>query len=553
MAVYSNKTNVNLLTALLVAHGVRYAVVCPGSRNAPLVHDLSACGSIRCFPVTDERSAGFQALGLCQATGGPVVVCVTSGTALLNLAPAVAEAFYQHLPLVVVSADRPPQWIGQLDGQTMPQPDALGRFVRKAVSLPEPCDEEQHWYCNRLVNEALIAARRDGGGPVHINVPITPPLYDFTEEDLPHERKIEFWSCTSHACGAAGIPFAHALLEGLRRAERPLIVLGQMKPKEVAEEVVEALEAKDYVVLREPLAGPVVAGGLDAMLQKVSLSADMLPDFILYAGGTLVSRRLKAYLRHCHHAACWRVDARGEVADTFLNLTGVVQALPQDVLAAIAGPGNVRWADYWRALGDEAWEHCRRYQPDYSGMLAVKLFEERLQRDDCWAVTHYANSMAVRLGCVYAPHHIFCNRGVNGIEGSLSTAAGFSLVAGSNVYCVVGDLSFFYDRNALWNRNLRGNLRVLLLNNGGGGIFEKFSGHLGEAFDRRNVMAQHHTTARGMCEDNGVAYRRAGDAASLDEGLRWLTSPQTERPMLLEVVTDAGTDWATYQRYFESM
>ena len=136
--MFSNKDNINILTSLLIEYGVSDAVVCPGSRNAPIVHNLSQCQSIRCHPITDERSAGFYALGIAQATQRPTVVCVTSGTALLNLAPAVAEAYYQHVPLVVVSADRPSQWINQLDGQTLPQPDALGRFVRKAVSLPEP-------------------------------------------------------------------------------------------------------------------------------------------------------------------------------------------------------------------------------------------------------------------------------------------------------------------------------------------------------------------------------------------------------------------------------
>ena len=185
--MFSNKNNVNILTALLVQHGVRHAVVCPGSRNSPLAHNLNECPDITCYPVTDERSAGFYALGMSQALGKPVAVCVTSGTALLNLAPAVAEAYYQHVPLVVISADRPPQWIDQLDGQTLPQPDALGRFVAKAVSLPEPRDEEEHWYCNRLVNEALIVRH----APVHINVPITEPFFDFTTASLPLERRIE--------------------------------------------------------------------------------------------------------------------------------------------------------------------------------------------------------------------------------------------------------------------------------------------------------------------------------------------------------------------------
>ncbi len=189
--MYSNKENVNILTALLSTFGVRHAVVCPGSRNAAIVHNLNECPEITCIPVTDERSAGFYALGMALGEKLPVIVCVTSGTALLNLAPAVAEAYYQCAPLIVVSADRPPQWIDQLDGQTLPQPDALGRFVRKAVTLPEPHNEEEHWYCNRLVNEALLETLRHGGGPVHINVPITEPLFEFTVEKLPEEREID--------------------------------------------------------------------------------------------------------------------------------------------------------------------------------------------------------------------------------------------------------------------------------------------------------------------------------------------------------------------------
>ena len=166
--MFSNKENINILSALLIAHGVRHAVVCPGSRNSAIVHNLNECKEIDCYGVTDERSAGFYALGMAQALQQPVVVCVTSGTALLNLAPAVAEAYYQHVPIMVVSADRPAQWIDQLDGQTLPQPDALGRFVKKAVSLPEPRDDEERWYCNRLINEALLETRHHGKGPVHI-------------------------------------------------------------------------------------------------------------------------------------------------------------------------------------------------------------------------------------------------------------------------------------------------------------------------------------------------------------------------------------------------
>ena len=172
--MFSNKENVNILTALLQKSMVGAAVVCPGSRNAPIVHNLHEAG-IPCYPVTDERSAGFFALGLWQATDMPVVICVTSGSALLNVAPAVAEAWYQHVPLFVVSADRPEAWIDQLDGQTLPQPGALDRFVRRSVTLPEPHDDESRWLCNRLVNEAVLDSRYPFPAPVHINVLIKPP------------------------------------------------------------------------------------------------------------------------------------------------------------------------------------------------------------------------------------------------------------------------------------------------------------------------------------------------------------------------------------------
>ena len=183
------------------------------------MHNLCVHPKIKCYPVTDERSAGFFAIGLAQATHLAVAVCVTSGTALLNLSPAVAEAHEQHIPLVVISADRPQQWIEQLDGQTIPQPNAFNTLVNKSVSLPENIiNEEDHWYCNRLVNEALLAIRFPSKGPVHINIPIAEPLFGFSVEELPQERVIHrsFEGCD-------GVQVARWLLE----AKRPMVVMGQ--------------------------------------------------------------------------------------------------------------------------------------------------------------------------------------------------------------------------------------------------------------------------------------------------------------------------------------
>ena len=183
--MYSDKKNILQLVALLKEYDIRNIVLCPGSRNAPIVHTLANHPFFQCYSVTDERSAGFFATGLALQSGKPAAVCCTSGTALLNIHPAVAEAFYQQVPLVVISADRPSAWIGQMDGQTLPQPGVFNSLVKKSVNLPEIHTDEDEWYCNRLVNEALLELNHHGKGPVHINIPVSEPLFEITTEELP--------------------------------------------------------------------------------------------------------------------------------------------------------------------------------------------------------------------------------------------------------------------------------------------------------------------------------------------------------------------------------
>lgn len=564
--MYSNKDNVNILTALLVAHGVTKAVLCPGSRNAPITHNLVACPDIDSYSVTDERSAGFYALGMAQAIGSPVAICVTSGSALLNLLPAVAEAFYQHVPLVVISADRPPQWIDQLDGQTLPQGDALGKFVRKAVTLPEPHDDETRWYCNRLVNEALLAMRRQGGGPVHINVPLTEPLYEFTTPELPEERLINF------AASRNDKRLMRECADNFLVSRKPMIVVGQtLRDTLVAEDF--ARIGLSSVVLNESLS--VGRGGchFDEVLANGGLSPDFIPDFVLVLGGTLVSKHLKNFLRRLPAEACvWAVSEDGEVHDTFKNLCGLIEGHPADVLADLselaATKSSVSQAfiNRWNQLLTDTDDTIEAFETDYSQMAAVRMLETQLGKAEGVAV-HYGNSMSVRLANIYARHFVYCNRGVNGIEGTLSTASGFSMVSDGLVFCVLGDLSFFYDANALWNEYLGRNLRVLLLNNGGGGIFEKFEGLRESPARERFVMAQHHTSAEGLCQSFGVSYRSARNMSELEDGILWLTdfsnlhqikeaidSPSSLEkrrggPLLLEVFTDSAEDSRVLQAF----
>jgi 2-succinyl-5-enolpyruvyl-6-hydroxy-3-cyclohexene-1-carboxylate synthase len=550
--MYSNKENINMLTALLVAHGVTKAVVCPGSRNAPIAHNLNECPDIRCYPITDERSAGFYALGMCQETGAPVVVCVTSGTALLNLAPAVAEAFYQHQPLVVVSADRPAPWIGQLDGQTLPQPDALGRFVRRAVNIPEPHDDEERWYGNRLANEALLEACGLQRGPVHINVPVSEPLFDFSVVRLPDERVITRHLAESSSQGL------EVMAEAFARARCPMLVIGQTDARLLREADSGRMLSMiaDYgVVLTEKLSDSsqrIVH--FDELLSVVGNDERYRPDVLVYIGGVVVSKRLRHFMRKCP-ARTFFVSDDGSIADVTMHLTDVVQSDGRAALNAIAQRvnGHTGYHDLWQTALDKVADCVEKYHPEFSQMAVVKAFENVLEAQSYPVKVHYANSMAVRLGNLFARHYIYVNRGVNGIEGSLSVAAGMSVVTTDNVFCVVGDLSFFYDQNALWNVNLRGNLRVLLLNNGGGGIFGKFEGLQRSAARNRLVMAQHAACAQGICQQNAIVYLSARTREELAHGLRVLTGKDSDAPILLEVFTDSETDVRVMQDYYKSV
>lgn len=565
---YSDKENVNILTALLVAHGVKHAVVCPGSRNAPIVHNLNECPNITCHPVTDERSAGFYALGMAQIIRHPVAVCVTSGTALLNLLPATAEAYYQHVPLVVISADRPAMWIDQQDGQTLPQLDALGRFVSKAVSLPEPSTDDERWYCNRLVNEALLCCQRHGGSPVHLNVPISEPLFTFNVPALPTERVIRQVAATTD------VAHCQPLLADIQSAQRPMIVVGQLSNKEARRMALQLCELSTNVVVVYECLGMschedaprypyppnerLSSLHIDKVLMRMQQVEQYQPDVVVYLGGTLVSKRLKAFLRQSPAAKTWIVNEQGAIYDTFQNLTGVIEGAPHDVLEVILqyvrGEKERQRLTFasgfrskWATLIQQVQAQNERFNPPYSSWLAVKRFFETVSHEDRY-ILHAANSMSVRLVNHFANDYVFCNRGVNGIDGSLSTAAGCSLVTTQKVYCVIGDLSFFYDQNALWH-SLGGNFRVLLLNNGGGVIFQSLPGLKESTAQQTLISAQHHTTAWGICQQNNVAYLSAHDEEELENNMNRFVNGNFDRPVVFEVFTSQEQDEQAMNEY----
>ncbi len=538
--MYSNKENINILTALLVAHGVKRAVVCPGSRNAPIVHNLVKSGAICCYPVTDERSAGFYALGMAMLSGDAVAVCVTSGSALLNVLPAVAEAYYQHVPLIVISADRPLAWIDQQDGQTIRQQNALTDFVKKAVNLNEPTDNTQRWYCNRLANEALLATNHHGVGPVHINVPLSEPLFEYNVCKLPNVRTIS--RIMPQTLVEADL---HELISQFLRAEKPMIVVGQMRPTTIDTTLIKELE-KHAVVISEVLSGVGTLQNADELLATSTETVELKPDFILYLGGHLIGKNIKSLLRQAQDAAQWLINEGGDVIDTFMHLTTIVETLPNNVLSLMVQmmqqidkkqhEAHVNaYIQRWQKAHNDYREHLKKERLEYTEAFAVQCFEQQLSHSTAPYEVHYANSMSVRLANKYARHPVWCNRGVNGIEGSLSTAAGMSLTTTNNVYCIIGDLSFFYDQNALWNTHLKGNFRIILLNNGGGKIFQHVKGMPANDIRDTFVSAEHRTSAQGICQQNGIKYLVANNKKELQKGVTELINHNEDCPIVLEV------------------
>ena len=616
--MFSTIENVNILTSVLKSHGLRRVVVCPGSRNAPIVHNLNEVEGISCYPVTDERSAGFVALGLAMGNPSPcpdpVAVVVTSGSALVNLYPAVVEAYYQKLPVIFISADRPEAWIGQQDGQTLPQANVFGMMVNRSVNLPiipgyfkhdaeaKELHDQQAWYCERQVHEAVLDCVHRKTGPVHINVQIAEPLYRFTQPELPETRWLDYVHTNLF-----GGDFHYGDLLDFLNARKPMIVVGQDYPssslygiKNIGSWAVTLIEptalgtaSKDPA--RREFSGELLESSFEKVLARLEKgkiqvadfrgdtetynTIDFMPDFILYVGGTLVSKRLKQFLRRAARsvdeggagAKVWRVSRDGECIDTFMHLDRIFHADPNLLAEAMTSyeqkyPDEVdEYKERWRKALRAAKRHAYDYEPPFSSMAAVKYFQQEYlahSLDDtreCRLV--YGNSSAIRLAAIYARQYVHCNRGVNGIEGTLSTAAGLSIYLSEyhspdaksqqKVFCVLGDLSFFYDQNALWNQNLNGSLRILVLNNGGGAIFGKFEGLKKSKAREQLVMAEHRTSAYHICEAQGVDYRNADDMPSMKNGIDWLIHTESPRPLLLEVFTDIDIDNRAMKSFFD--
>ena len=536
--MYCHTSQVNQLTALLLAHEIYHIVVCPGSRNATIVHNLHEYGApFELHPVTDERSAGFVALGLSLALQSPTAVCVTSGSALLGCIPAAAEAFYRHIPLLVISADRPMQWIGQYDGQTLAQNGALRPYC-STFQLCVPHNDQDLWYNNRSINEALLSLQQADGGPAHINVPIEEPMFEFTVPELPQERIIHQITPTYQK------PLPATLIEDIQAARLPAIIIGQYDKGDIRAEIDALNRESQLLILPEILSDVQGSFRMNILDTADANDTELIPDLILHIGGNFIHKRFKQLLRY-HDCRVIRIGQDAQMPDTFCHLDTYISVPVRSVLLQLVDELSPRHTGVIKAQTryDEAIRH-KAIQKESKGLTqyhTLSRLYDLLCSQGLTYTLHLANSRTVRVAGQIFPsgeQQIYGNRGTNGIEGSLSTAVGYALGMWGLSITIIGDLSFFYDANALWNTQLPNNLRILLLNNGHGSIFDHLPG-LSESPARDKLIAagKQDFSAEGLATTFHSGYYRADKVSELDDLLKQWLQPANQA-QILEVFTE---------------
>lgn len=470
---------------VLLSKGVKDIVCSPGSRNVPLLLAASAREDMKKHFAVDERSAGFMALGLSLVKQNPVAIVCTSGTALLNYAPAVAEAFYQGIPLIVISADRPIQWIDQDDSQTLRQYGALDNFIKKSYDIPAFGQElkEMNWYVNRISNDAVITAVSGKKGPVHINVQLSEPLDKTSKFHEVTPRIIEILTSDNFANKETYKHLAHKISES-----KVLLVAGFSQPDaRLQKAVVEFSRFGNVAVMAETISN--IHFNHDAYSIDYTLTAfnneildKLAPDVIISFGGALVSRKLKEYLRrNSGRSQHWSIGYNDNTADPFFSLSIRVETEPFRFLKAISVtlkkmPLNPSVSNYnllWKKLRQDAFTLKSPFieAAPWSELKAFDYILKSLPSDYNLFLSNGTPVRYAQLINYNLPHASFCNRGVSGIDGSVSTAVGGAMAYKGKTLLITGDLSLSYDIGALSLLNIPDSFKIIVIDNQGGGIF----------------------------------------------------------------------------------
>ena len=550
---YPSNFLVQTIVRLFRHAGVEQLVLSPGSRNAPLMVGFSEDPSFECHSVVDERSAAFFALGLAQASKKPVAVVCTSGSAVVNYFPAVAEAFYSDIPLIVVSADRPSQLIEIGDGQTIQQEGVFGKHVEGAFNCLEA---EAQLEANLEGIRGLLKTCIDRQGPVHLNVPLAEPLYDLVEEPfrLPEGLDQAILPGPEQKAASSGLELAW------NKAKRILLLTGVMQPDTLTQATLEKLLADPRVLLMTETTSnihhPKAIWGIDQLITGLDPEQrkELQPDLLVSLGGMVVSKRIKAFLRKYPPAAHYHIHPK-KAYDTYFSLTSHVATAPEELLAGLAQNDHSSTADYqskWLAFRDGRLDRQKNFMETvpYSDLAVYKQLLLHLPQG---AALQLANSTAIRYSQLYPPRPdlaVYCNRGTSGIDGSSSTAIGHAVGSDKQTVLISGDLSFFYDSNALW-LPAPSDFKLVVVNNSGGGIFRILPGARKMTHFTRFFETRHQRTAEGLAAAYGWGYQKVASMDALKQALDGFY--QEQGPAILEVCTPPENNDAVLSDYFKTL
>ena len=564
-----------LNTAQICAQlGVRQAVLSPGSRSAPLTLAFVRHPGITTKIISDERSAAFIGLGMAQQLGQTVALVCTSGSAAYNYAPAVAEAFFQQVPLIIFTADRPPEWIDQLDGQTIRQRGIYGAHVKASYELPVGQTEADVRYAARQVAEAINLSRTYPPGPVHLNVPIREPFYPTADEEIQfgESPKVIVPVPSDSILPEASL---QTLADDWQQYGRKLIVGGQDELNTDLVSVINAFCSSQQVpVVADVISNlhPVTSAVQHADVILARPDSALAPDLLITFGRSVISKNLKLFLRSHRPAAHWHIQPAGSAADTFGALTKVIHTEPIRFLSQLqpllAEP-SASQSDYcqnWQNRAAEAQQQMDTLFPPGAAQPVgeFQALQTVLHHLPDAVNLHLANSMTVRyanlvgLSDKQKQVEVFANRGTSGIDGSSSTAVGSALASDRLTVLFTGDMAFFYDRNAFWHNYPLPNLRVVLFNNHGGGIFRLINGpnrqpELEEYFETHQALTAERTACDFGIEYHQIDLTEAGTFALLAPCLTDFYHRASSHAKLLEIVTDPRVNQTVFNNYREAV
>jgi len=544
------------LAKICAAKAIKHAIISPGSRNAPLTIAFNRQEGITCISIPDERSAAFFALGMAQQLNEPVALLCTSGSAMLNYASATAEAYYQFIPLLLISADRPQEWINQGVGQTIQQLGALEPHVKATVQLPQdPVHVDDQWHCQRVINEALDKLTLGVNGPVHVNAPFREPLYGTREYDWKDLKVIEQVKTRT----AFTEEDLNDLSLAFNSAKKVMILAGQHDPSaKLGPLLSQLVNEQKVVVLTEStsnLDGGPFYGCIDRLL-PATLTETHKPDLLISFGGPIISKRIIHLLREWNPAQHWRIGRAPRHLDTFQSLTKDIQASPDAFFEAMlsrAVDKDSAYSTAWEMLDRDSiaiHEHFIANAPFCDLSVFKTLLEEIPEKSDI----HWANSTPIRYSQLFVRdrgHAHYANRGTSGIDGCTSTAAGFAHASQKLTTLVTGDVAFLYDTNGLWNHHLSNALKIVLIDNGGGNIFKYINGPDSTAELDEFFVTKSKVDPLAVAKAYGLAIFDCSAADTLVDQVNALYA--SAGPALLRIQTDSNVSPRVLRDYFEAL